>query len=310
MTRSRFFVERIIMTSPRILKACLTALVLIGSVRADDQTYARELKEAGHSVKLDRDGHLVGLTLNKSENLTDADYQRLGTLMHLKQLTFYGNCKMTDANAEHIGKLATLEELAINGTALSDDGFKHLGKLAQLRKLIFWHLGWQKVPITGSGFAELASCPKLETFGFAGSTIGDDGLKALARVKQLKHLELYHTRVTDAGLAHLKALADLRSINVGPQFSMRLGDAGLATLATIPTLEKITYGETILTFDGSLKNLKDLKQLKALVLTHTDVLDTDLQKLKTLLPEVKIEQTPPEAKLLEQMRQAAAKRRP
>lgn len=288
-----------------ILLLCFTSLP---RASGDDSTYARELKQAGHSVKLDKEGRLVGLTLNKSENLSDAEYEKLGTLSHIRQLTFYGNCKMTDAQAEHIAKLVSLEELAINGTALSDTGFKHIGKLKNLRKLIFWHLGWQKVPITGAGFAELANCTKLETFGFAGSTIGDEGLKALANVKQLKHLEFYHTRVTDSGLAQLKPLSQLQTVNVGPQYSMRLGDAGLATLAAMPSLEKITYSETILTYDGSLKQLKSLRQLKALVVSHTEIAEGDLQKLRAEIPDVKIEHSPPEPKMLEQMRRALEKR--
>jgi hypothetical protein len=288
--------------------ALILPLLLIPTGRADDKAYADELKKAGHSVKLDKAGNLIGLTLNKSEILTDADYQKLGELTHITQLTFYGNCKMTDANAEHIGKLITLEELAANGTALSDDAFKQLGKLKNLRKLIFWHLGWQKVPITGSGFAELASCPKLETFGFPGSTIGDDGLKALARVPQLKELVFYHTRVTDAGLAHLKELPHLRKVTAGPQFSMRLGDAGLKTLAAIPTLEEIIYGETILTYDGSLKHLKDQKGLKDLKLLLTEISEADLKKLRDDLPGVKLQHSPPDPKMLAQMRRTLEKK--
>lgn len=273
---------------------CLAFLIAMPcSAGADDKAFAADLKTAGHSVTLDRDGNLVKLTYNKSENLTDADYEKLGTLTHLTHLTFYGDCLMTDANVEHVGKLTTLEELAINGTALSDAGFKSLGNLKNLRKLIFWHLGWKKVAITGRGFAELANCPKLETFGFAGSTIGDEGLEALARVKQLKHIEFYHTRVTDVGLANLTQLPDLRGVNVGPQFSMRLGDSGLRALATIPTLETVTYGETILTYDGSLGQLKNLKRLKELKLEKVEIAEADLAKLKADLAGVKIVQTPP-----------------
>ena len=293
-----------------LFRSVLTTAVLLltTTVRADDRAYADELKAAGHAVRLDPSGNLVGLTLNKSENLTDADYERIGRLTRIAQLTFYGTCKMTDANAAHVGKLATLEELAINGTALSDEGFTHLGKLVNLRKLTFWHLGWQKVAITGKGFAELGNCPKLESFGFAGSTVGDEGLKALTRVKQLKRLVCYHTRVTDAGLACLKELPELREVNVGPQFSMRLGDAGLAVLAAIPTLESITYEETILTRDGSLKHLKNLQGLRELKLNKTEISTADLESLKADLPKVKIEHTPPEAKALEQMRKALDKK--
>ena len=283
-------------------------LLLAPAVRADDRTYADELKAAGHSVRLDKSGNLVALTLNKSELLTDAAYERLGRLARITHLTFYGTCKMTDANAEHVGRLTTLEELAINGTALSDDGFKHLGKLVNLRKLTFWHLGWQKVAITGKGFAELSNCPKLESFGFAGSTVGDEGLKALKRVKQLKQLVCYHTRVTDAGLAYLKELPELQLVNVGPQFSMRLGDAGLAILATVPTLESITFDETILTRDGSLMHLKNLKGLKELKLNKTEISTADLEWLKADLPGVKIEHAAPEPKELEQMRKTLEKK--
>jgi hypothetical protein len=285
--------------------AAVVLLIAAVPVRADNRAYADEMKRAGHSVKLDKDGTLVGLTLNKSETLTADDYRRIGTLTGLKQLTVYGTCKMTDADAEHLGRLVTLEELAVNGTAFSDAAFAHLGKLTNLRKLTFWHLGWQKVEITGKGFAELARCPRLEAFGFAGSTVGDDGLKALAGVKSLRRVVCYHTRITDAGLAHLKELPDLREVHAGPQFSMRLGDAGLTTLCRIPTLERIEYGETILTHDGSLKQLRSLKALKALKLDKVEVSAADLERLRAELPGVMIEHTPPEPKMLEQMRKIA-----
>lgn len=287
----------------------IVLLVAAAPLRADDRAYADELKRAGHSVKLDRDGTLVGLTLNNSETLTADDYRRLGTLTGIKQLTIYGTCKMTDADAEHLGKLVTLEELAVNGTAFSDAAFAHLGKLADLRKLTFWHLGWQKVEITGKGFAEMAKCPKLEEFGFAGSTVGDDGLKALAAVKSLRTVVGYHTRITDAGLAHLTELPELRAVHVGPQFSMRLGDAGLATLCRVLTLERIEYDETILTHGGSLKQLRSLTKLKALKLDKVEVSAADLERLRAELPGVKVEHTAPEPKVLEQMRKAAAKQK-
>jgi hypothetical protein len=276
-------------------------LAAASPVLAGEAEYAAELKTAGNSVRLEG-GHIVALTFKNSEPLTDADYQRIGGLTRLKSLTFYGKCLMTDDQAAAVGKLAALEELAVNGTRLTDDGFKHLGKLSNLRKLIFWHLGWQGVKLTGSGFAHLASCPKLETFGFAGSTVGDEALEALTKVPQLQSVIAYHTRVTDAGLEHLMKLPRLTAIDLGPQFSMRLGDAGLATLARIPTLESITYGETALTYEGSLKGLKGLKSLKAVKLELVDISETDLERLKADLPAVTIDWKAPSEAQAEQMR--------
>jgi hypothetical protein len=277
------------------------------SVRADDKAYADALKTSGNNVKLEKDGTLSAITFAKSENLSDADFEKLGTLKGLTKLTFYGNCKMTDAQAVHVGKLSTLEELAINGTALSDDGFKEFAKLKNLKALTIWHLGWQNKSLTGTGFAALADCPKLEKFNFSGSTVGDDGLKALTKVKTLSEVVCYHTRITDAGLKNLKELPKLKAINVGPQFSMRLGDVGLAILCEITTLERITYDETILTA-ASLQHLKSLKGLKELTLNKTEVSASDLEKLKTELPGVTIKHAPPEEKMLDQMRKIQNKK--
>ena len=96
--------------------------------------------------------------------------------------------------------------------------------------------------------------------------------------------------------------------HVGPQFSMRLGDAGLATLATIPTLEDVTYDETILTDDGSLKHLTGRKGLKELKRNKTEVPTADLERLKADLPGVKIDPSVPEAQALEQMRKTLEKK--
>ena len=285
--------------------AATAALFLCAAgARADDAAYADALKAAGNSVKVEKGGTLSAITFSKSEALTDADYEKLGTLTGLTKLTFYGTCKMTDAQAAHVGRLATLEELAINGTALSDDGFKEFGRLKNLRALTIWHLGWQQKSLTGTGFAALAGCPKLERFNFSGSTVGDAGLEAITKVNTLTEVVCYHTRVTDAGLQHLKELPRLKAVNVGPQFSMKLGDAGLKTLCAIPTLERITYGETMLTA-ASLDRLTALKGLKELVLNKTEVSPADLEKLKAALPNVTITHTPPDEKMLAQMRKLA-----
>jgi hypothetical protein len=288
-------------TRTAVTAAVLVALILLAApLRADDRAYAEELKAAGHSVKVEKDGTLSAITFAKSEKLTDADYEKLGTLTGLKKLTFYGDCTMTDV---------TLEELAANGTALSDDGFKEFARLPNLRSLTIWHLGWKQKSLTGAGFAHLAACPKLERFNFSGSTVGNDGLTALTKVKTLTEVVCYHTRITDDGLKALKELPKLAAVNVGAQFSLRLGDAGLATLCDIPTLERVTYGETVLTYPGSLGRLKQLKGLKELTLDKTDVPAADVEKLRADLPGVTVTHTPPDAKMLDQMRKISERKK-
>lgn len=72
-------------------------------------------------------------------------------------------------------------------------------------------------------------------------------------------------------------------------------------------LESITYGEAILTYEGSLKHLKKLKNLRTLKLEKTVISEVDLKKLKEDLAGVQIEQSPPDAKLLEFLRQMQGK---
>ena len=79
-------------------------------------------------------------------------------------------------------------------------------------------------------------------------------------------------------------------------------------LASVPTLETITYNETILTYEGSLRLLKELKRLKAVKLEKVEVSVSDMAKLKADLPGVAIDHTPPPPDKLEQMRKILAKK--
>ncbi|MCB0325486.1 MAG: hypothetical protein KDD69_18015, partial [Bdellovibrionales bacterium] len=111
--------------------------------------------------------------------------------------------------------------LNLRGTAVSDDGLKHLKPLP-LRTLVL-----ESTEIDGRGFTELKGLPlkmliledtKLEESNLAklkglpiefldltGADVTDEGL-LLLRGLPLKSLNLYSTRVTDAGLQYLPLL--------------------------------------------------------------------------------------------------------
>jgi len=52
---------------------------------------------------------------------------------------------------------------------------------------------------------------------------------------------------------HLKGLEKLKSLMLSTQFSVRIGDAGLEHISAIPNLETAGLDETLLTYDGGLK---------------------------------------------------------
>ena len=148
----------------------------------------------------------------------------------------------------------------------------------------------------------------LESFNIGGSWFNDDGMKAANQLPQLRDLFVYHTRVTDAGVRALRNNGHLRKLSIGPQFSQRVTEACLADLATLSHLEELEFNETILTWEGGLKELTALKDhLKKLKLDRSLVTPEDLNRLKAALPDTQIEHNEPTADQVKQMQAAAAR---
>jgi hypothetical protein len=101
----------------------------------------------------------------------------------------------------------------------------------------------------------------------------------------------------------------LKSLMLSTQFSVRIGDAGLESISAIPNLETLEMDETVVTYEGGLKHLKNLKMLKELAFKDTEISDEDMGKLKTALPKVNILWTRPKPEMVEKMTAEMAKRK-
>ena len=97
-------------------------------------------------------------------------------------------------------------------------------------------------------------------------------------------------------------MENLKSLTVSTQFSVRIGDGSLASMAEIPNLEKLEINETLLTYEGGLKQLKKLTKLKELVLKETEISDDDMAKLKADLPNTQIGWTKPKPEQADKMK--------
>src|SRR5204862_3351285 len=145
--------------------------------------------------------------------------------------------------------------------------------------------------------------PKLETFGCGGSSFNDEGMAACAALPRLRELRIWHTMATDAGVAKLATMTTLKVVHLGPQFTPRITDAAVASLASIQSLETVSVMETRLSWEKSLGRLKDLPALKLLELHQDEVSEEDLARLKSELPGVKVDWTPPTDQQKEWLRQ-------
>jgi hypothetical protein len=118
--------------------------------------------------------------------------------------------------------------------------------------------------------AVLADVSRVETvtgLNLSGSSaVTDDGVRHLAHLTSLRHLDLSGTNVTDAGLEVLRNLPRLQTISLA---GTRTTDAGVRALAHCEALEHVNLAATG-AGDGALRALAGKRQLRHLAITLTD----------------------------------------
>jgi Leucine-rich repeat (LRR) protein len=105
---------------------------------------------------------------------------------------------------------------------------------------------------------------------------------ALAHVQKLTHLfalDLWESKVTDAGLVGFKGPTELRVLYLQ---KASVGDIGLKCLDQFAQLVTLDLSQTKVTDDG-LQHLMGLTQLEMLSLDETNITDAGLKRLKDLI---------------------------
>lgn len=178
--------------------------------------------------------------------------------------------QVTDDGLRWIAGIKDLRELNLVGTPIGDEGLKHLAGLTSLQRLEF-----NSRKVTGAGLRSLAKLENLEQLRIADAAIDDaslenlaglskltylallhlndtlrypdkgrdtfrgDGLKHLTKLKQLKEVDLMHTRIRDEALEHLANMPSLTSLQLGVQY---FGPAGVEHLKRMTKLEYLEGG--------------------------------------------------------------------
>ncbi len=265
--------------------------------------------------------HLAALTqLEKLDlqnvKLTDACLHALAGMTKLRYLdlsnnrsnwTKYGPHQFTDKGFAELAGLQQLEYLDLGATSLTDESFKTIGGLKNLRALygsgrmtdngLKYLAGLDKlrtfrVPalITDAGLKELASLKNLEHLDLSYCPIAGSGLKELAGLERLESLNLEKTKVTGEGLKALAGLKQLRKLNLS---NTRFTDAGMKELGELTQLQELRFEEWGASFSGGsltpnvitdlgVKELANLKDLRLLLLNATKVTDESVKTLATL----------------------------
>ena len=113
-----------------------------------------------------------------------------------------GNCRvtggiqLTDLGVAKLGKLTRLRQLDISGAKITPAGLSALKTLPELERLSLWNCK----ALDDSSAPALAALPKLRNVDLSYTSVGDETLKGLAAVADLKLVYLTDTKVTAAGV--------------------------------------------------------------------------------------------------------------
>jgi hypothetical protein len=284
------------------MRILMTIALAVALSTADDPELVRPLEAKGVKTKKTSDGLVTDLHVIGVKGITIDDYRTIGRCRNLVQLTLSAaDLKLNDEAAAQLTGLDRLEKFFANEPQLTDDGLKSLAGWKSLKQFGFdhWFRPTKDQPI-GAGLAHLAALPNLESIRLGGCQVGIEATEALATIKSLKKLDLFHTRyVNDAALVPLQKLPDLRVFIAGPQYDPRITDEALRVLSAIKSLEEISLTETWLTYERGFKHLASLPRLKKLSIPKVIASDEDVARLKADLPNLTVEWTKPDDATIE-----------
>jgi len=144
-----------------------------------------------------------------------------------------------------------------DGAKLTDADFKLITQLVHLKTLDLNNC------LNNDRLAQLTDLTELEYLQTNLAQVTDEGLKPLARLKNLRNLKFFHPgqSFSGAGLAYLADLPHLEHLTVAG--SLAFNDEGMAPVAKLSKLQEFRTWHAGATQEG-VKKLKELKNLKSL----------------------------------------------
>lgn len=160
----------------------------------------------------------------------------------------------------------------VESTPLSDQDLALIRDVPCLRVL---QLDNADNKLTDAGMVKIAKLTQLEHIRIRGGSIGDEGLKTLSTMPNLRMLNLPQGKFTDAGLAQLKQMPRLDSLRIG---SPKVTDEGIAALKDFPSLRSVHLIDIPIT-DRGLADLQSIPKLDSLYLDGAHISDAAVDEL-------------------------------
>jgi hypothetical protein len=130
----------------------------------------------------------------------------------------------------------------------------------------------------------LSPVKKVELLSLENEWLTNSGLNCLARLPELRYLDLVSTRVTDAGLEHISRLAKLQYVDLS---GTRVTDQGIESIRALTQLRSLHLRNTAIT-DAGLDRLESLKELQWLSVEGTSVTGEGVTRFQRALPKCNV----------------------
>ena len=193
---------------------------------------------------------------NGKTSIDDEGLKNLAACKQLKVLALDDLWIGTEA-LKSLADLKELEELYLAGTVVDDESANVISRFPKLKKLRL-----ARTQIGDASLETLSSCSTLEELDLSeNSLITNSGMAHLAKLTNLRKLNLWRVQISDDGVLLLAPLTKLDWLNLD---NTKLSDPGLSTLKNMNALTFLHLGSTQITAAGApalfhLKFLKDLK---------------------------------------------------
>lgn len=209
--------------------------------------------------RLARSTSIERLNLHWLDKLTDRGIAYLKDMSQLKGLDVV-HARLTDAGVEPLATMSNLDRLELPNRGLTDAGIAHLGKLTGLKYL--WVGCASNSPLTDESLRVIGGLHGLEELHVSGTRFTGRGIEHIVGLQGLQALHLHSPDLGNDDLKRLARLKNLRSLSWG--FFTQTSIAGLRVLAALPALETLHVKQ--IRQDGTGLDISGLRKLTDLTI--------------------------------------------
>lgn len=242
----------------------------------DDAASVSALEESGAKLKKDGDGFVIEVDF-RGTSVGDSALEPLAGLHRLRSVLL-NETAVTDPGMTTLGKISTLQNVDLRGCTISNAGLEPLAVLSQLKAL---RLSGESgaTTVDDDGMVHVAKMKNLKALLLDFLWISEVGLEQLVGLDRLEELYLAKTLVGDDALATMSQFPRLKKLRIS---QCQFENAGLAHLSKVTTLEDLDLSENNQINDAGMPHLSELKKLKRLNLWRTYVGDAGVEHLSGL----------------------------